>query len=47
VADPAFLVHLGTDLSQTPVMEIPLGMGASFDAVPLFEVEMALPSGSR
>lgn len=43
VADPAFLVHLGIDLSnQAPVMEIALGMGASFGAVPLFEVEMAL-----
>ena len=42
VADPAFLAHLGIDLSQTPIMKIPLGMGASFDTVPLFEVEMAL-----
>lgn len=43
VADPAFVAEAGVDLARTePVMEIPLGMGAAFAQVPLFEIRLSL-----
>lgn len=43
VADPAFLIEAGIDLQASlPMMEVPLGLGAAFGRVPLYEVELEL-----
>jgi len=43
VADSAFLAEAGIDLtSDEPVMELPLGLGAVFGRVPVFDVELDL-----
>jgi hypothetical protein len=45
VADPAFVAEAGVDLATAePVMEVPLGMGASFGRVPMFEMRVTLLS---
>lgn len=43
VADPAFVTEAGIDLaSDRAAMEIPLGLGAAFGHVPLYEIELEL-----
>jgi hypothetical protein len=43
VADPAFVREAGVDLdTDEPVMEVPLGLGANFGRVRLFEIEVEL-----
>jgi hypothetical protein len=43
VADPAFVTEAGIDLERDrPVMEIPVGLGAAFGHVPLYEIELDL-----
>ena len=43
VADPAFVASAGIDIANDrPLMEIPLGMGASFDTIRMYQITMAL-----
>ena len=43
VADPAFLIAAGIDLDKDqPVVEVPLGLGATFARVPLYRVDLEL-----
>jgi hypothetical protein len=43
VADSAFLAEAGIDIAtDEPVMELPLGLGATFGRVPVFEVGLQL-----
>jgi hypothetical protein len=43
VADWQLFKWLGVDLESTePLYEVPLGLGASFNKVPVFQVELAL-----
>jgi hypothetical protein len=43
VADPALVAEAGVDIEATePTMTVPLGMGASFSHVPMFEIRLSL-----
>ena len=39
-----FLQRAGVDTNATPIMEVPLGLGAQFDRLPVFEIALGLLS---
>jgi hypothetical protein len=50
IANPALFAKMGIDVAAaTPIMEVPLGIGASSGRVPVFEVELNLmpPPGAQ